>query len=210
MCCVFFTTNIFSPFFWMCKNPSRLWTFWKNSWLSRITRAAYRPVRISCVTTDYVSFSSVIFPVCYEFLHAAFQNSSLRRLTWSLLYVRDGLIWNVFNCRSLNDNNFSGEIPASIGNLKKLYWLDVANNQLSGGIPVSSGNTPGLDLLVNTKHLYVFFIYIKAMTTVFIFSSRWIKTSDFWGTIFSHFGMNRFSGTISPRLFHSKMTLIHV
>ena len=60
-----------------------------------------------------------------------------------------------FHCRSLNSNSFTGSIPPSIGNLLNLYWLDLADNKLSGTIPVSSGTTPGLDMLVNTKHLYV-------------------------------------------------------
>ncbi|KAG5548827.1 hypothetical protein RHGRI_014247 [Rhododendron griersonianum] len=54
---------------------------------------------------------------------------------------------------SLNSNNFSGPIPNSIGNLNILFWLDVTGNQLNGTIPISKGTTPGLDMLVNTKHL---------------------------------------------------------
>lgn len=57
-------------------------------------------------------------------------------------------------CRSLNSNNFIGEIPATIGYLTELYWLDLADNKLTGNIPVSSGSKPGLDMLVHTKHLY--------------------------------------------------------
>ncbi|KAF7126859.1 hypothetical protein RHSIM_Rhsim11G0113700 [Rhododendron simsii] len=55
--------------------------------------------------------------------------------------------------RDLNSNNFSGSIPPSIGNLSNLYVLDLTNNSLSGTIPVSSGTAPGLDKLLNTKHL---------------------------------------------------------
>nr|DAD38792.1 TPA_asm: hypothetical protein HUJ06_013114 [Nelumbo nucifera] len=55
---------------------------------------------------------------------------------------------------SLNSNSFSGEIPPSIGNLSKLYWLDLADNKLTGTIPVSSGGTPGLDMLIHTKHFH--------------------------------------------------------
>lgn len=55
---------------------------------------------------------------------------------------------------SLNENNFTGPVPATIGNMLNLYWLDLADNQLSGSIPVSSGDTPGLDLLVDTKHFH--------------------------------------------------------
>nr|QJR84047.1 CARD1-like protein 2 [Phtheirospermum japonicum] len=79
---------------------------------------------------------------------------------------------------SLNSNNFIGVIPPSIGNLSNLYWLDLADNRLSGTIPVSNGTTPGLDMLVNTKHF--------------------------------HFGKNQLSGAIPPRLFNSKLTLMHL
>uniref|UniRef100_A0A6N2N2A3 Protein kinase domain-containing protein n=1 Tax=Salix viminalis TaxID=40686 RepID=A0A6N2N2A3_SALVM len=79
---------------------------------------------------------------------------------------------------SLNSNGFTGSIPPSIGNLTNLYWLDLADNRLTGTIPVSTATTPGLDLLVNTKHF--------------------------------HLGLNQLSGTIPPKLFSSKMKLIHV
>ncbi|KAL8514166.1 hypothetical protein ACS0TY_013337 [Phlomoides rotata] len=54
---------------------------------------------------------------------------------------------------SLNKNKFSGPIPPTFGLLSNLRWLDIADNQLSGSIPVSSNTTPGLDKLVNTRHL---------------------------------------------------------
>ncbi|GAB2268418.1 hypothetical protein Dimus_003380 [Dionaea muscipula] len=57
-------------------------------------------------------------------------------------------------CSSLNSNGFSGTIPSSIGNLTKLYWLDLTDNEITGSFPVSNATTHGLDLLVNTKHLY--------------------------------------------------------
>ena len=56
-------------------------------------------------------------------------------------------------CRALNSNNFTGRIPPSLGKLTKLYWLDLADNQLLGTIPVSTPTTPGLDLLLKAKHL---------------------------------------------------------
>ncbi|XP_065849484.1 leucine-rich repeat receptor protein kinase HPCA1-like isoform X2 [Euphorbia lathyris] len=55
---------------------------------------------------------------------------------------------------SLNSNGFTGKIPPTIGNLSNLYWLDLADNRLDGTIPVSTGTTPGLDMLVNTKHFH--------------------------------------------------------
>ena len=63
--------------------------------------------------------------------------------------------FTAFNCRSLNSNHFSGQVPPSIGNLSNLLWLDLTNNQLDGPIPVSKGSTPGLDMLFNCRHLYV-------------------------------------------------------
>ncbi|KAH0731788.1 hypothetical protein KY289_002976 [Solanum tuberosum] len=79
---------------------------------------------------------------------------------------------------SLNSNQFTGRIPATIGYLTELHWLDLSDNQIEGNIPVSDGSNPGLDLLVNTEHF--------------------------------HFGKNQLSGEIPARLFHSNMTLTHL
>ncbi|CDY21452.1 BnaC03g27450D [Brassica napus] len=56
---------------------------------------------------------------------------------------------------SLNLNQFSGTIPVSIGRLSKLYWFDIADNQIEGTLPVSNGtSSPGLDMLLETKHFH--------------------------------------------------------
>ncbi|XP_010521415.1 PREDICTED: probable leucine-rich repeat receptor-like protein kinase At5g49770 [Tarenaya hassleriana] len=55
---------------------------------------------------------------------------------------------------SLNSNQFSGRIPPSLGQLSDLYWFDIADNRIEGSIPVSDGTSPGLDMLVNTKHFH--------------------------------------------------------
>ncbi|MQM21186.1 hypothetical protein Taro_054220 [Colocasia esculenta] len=52
--------------------------------------------------------------------------------------------------RSLSSNQFSGQIPPSIGGLSNLYVLDITNNSLTGSIPVS----PGLDRLTNCRHFH--------------------------------------------------------
>lgn len=57
---------------------------------------------------------------------------------------------------SLNLNKFSGTIPASIGRLSKLFWFDIADNQIEGSLPVSDGTSPGLDMLLQTRHLYIY------------------------------------------------------
>ncbi|KAG9130473.1 hypothetical protein Leryth_024789 [Lithospermum erythrorhizon] len=51
-------------------------------------------------------------------------------------------------------NKFSGQIPASIGLLSNLNWLDLADNELEHGIPVSDGKKPGLDMLIHTQHFH--------------------------------------------------------
>ncbi|XP_047982293.1 leucine-rich repeat receptor protein kinase HPCA1-like isoform X2 [Salvia hispanica] len=55
---------------------------------------------------------------------------------------------------SLNSNGFIGGIPRKIGKLSHLYWLDLADNKLTGTIPVSNGTSPGLDMLLKTKHFH--------------------------------------------------------
>ena len=60
-----------------------------------------------------------------------------------------------YYCRSLNSNKFNGSIPPSIGNLSKLDWLDLTDNDIEGPIPVSNEHTSGLDMLILCKHLCV-------------------------------------------------------
>ena len=114
-------------------------------------------------------------------------------------------------CRSLNSNGFTGSIPPSIGNLTSLYLLDLADNRLTGTIPVSTATTPGLDLLVHTKHLYV--RSLRAILLIAAFLLQMIPFTMFVDTlkpIYSHLGLNQLSGTIPPKLFSSEMKLIHV
>ncbi|KAG6778399.1 hypothetical protein POTOM_018261 [Populus tomentosa] len=72
---------------------------------------------------------------------------------------------------SLNSNGFTGSIPPSLGNLDNLYWLDLADNRLTGTIPVSTGTTPGLDLLVNTKHFHLGLNQLSGQIPPKLFSS---------------------------------------
>ena len=50
---------------------------------------------------------------------------------------------------SLSSNQLTGAIPASIGTLTKINWLDLRDNQLTGSIPESIGN------LINVVDLYL-------------------------------------------------------
>ncbi|XP_062118240.1 receptor like protein 27-like [Humulus lupulus] len=47
----------------------------------------------------------------------------------------------------LSSNNFSGQIPESIGSLKALYSLNLSNNALTGHIPPSLGTLTELESL---------------------------------------------------------------
>ncbi|KAL9273008.1 Leucine-rich repeat receptor protein kinase HPCA1-like protein [Drosera capensis] len=55
---------------------------------------------------------------------------------------------------ALNSNYLTGGIPPSLGNLSNVYWLDFSDNQLTGPLPVSTKTSPGLDLLLKTKHFH--------------------------------------------------------
>ncbi|KAK8646190.1 hypothetical protein V6N13_119984 [Hibiscus sabdariffa] len=95
---------------------------------------------------------------------------------------------------SLNSNGFTGSIPRSIGNLSNLYWLDLADNQLGGEIPVSDGPaTPGLDLLINTKHFHFGQNQISGPIPSKLFSSE-------MNLIHALFDSNRLSGALPSTL----------
>src|SRR3954454_14841655 len=61
--------------------------------------------------------------------------------TWYGITVSDSRVITI----NLDANNLSGTLPASIGNLVNLEYLDFWNNQLSGTIPSSIGNLVNLE-----------------------------------------------------------------
>ncbi|KAF3561064.1 hypothetical protein DY000_02015549 [Brassica cretica] len=74
---------------------------------------------------------------------------------------------------SLNLNQFSGRIPASIGRLSDLYWFDIADNQIEGTLPVSNGtSSPGLDMLLETKHFHFGKNKLSGVIPETLFSSK--------------------------------------
>ncbi|KAJ0975549.1 hypothetical protein J5N97_017514 [Dioscorea zingiberensis] len=118
---------------------------------------------------------------------------------------------------ALNSNKFTGTIPASLGSLSNLYWLDLADNQLSGQLPISSGTSPGLDLLVNTKHFHFNKNQLSGTVPARLFSSKMtlihllFDGNNFTGKIPSTVGLvqslealrldkNGFNGTVPPSI----------
>nr|KAJ0200855.1 hypothetical protein LSAT_V11C600319320 [Lactuca sativa] len=53
----------------------------------------------------------------------------------------------IYSFMDLSDNRFSGEIPASLGNLESLKVLNISYNNISGLIPVSFGNLKDVESL---------------------------------------------------------------
>ncbi|KAJ9550439.1 hypothetical protein OSB04_014484 [Centaurea solstitialis] len=92
-----------------------------------------------------------------EALKDAWQNTRLNWVdgsepcdgTWVGITCTDDRVTSM----SLNLNGFTGHIPASIGKLEKLSWLDLSQNNLIGSIPVSNGIKSGLDMLTSAIHL---------------------------------------------------------
>src|SRR5699024_6346060 len=54
----------------------------------------------------------------------------------------------------LYKNNLRGELPASIGNLDKVVYLNTKNNHLSGHIPMEIGNMASLEWLILAGRTY--------------------------------------------------------
>ncbi|KFK27543.1 hypothetical protein AALP_AA8G397000 [Arabis alpina] len=95
---------------------------------------------------------------------------------------------------SLNSNQFSGTIPASIGQLSKLYWFDITDNQIEGKLPISNGtSSPGLDMLLDTKHFHFGQNKLSGDIPETLFSSKMTL-------IHVLFNENRFTGKIPDSL----------
>ncbi|TQD77023.1 hypothetical protein C1H46_037469 [Malus baccata] len=98
--------------------------------------------------------------------------------------------------------SFTGSIPSELGNLKELTFLALNTNNFTGSIPASLGklsNLYWLDLADNQLTGP-----IPVSTAVAPGLDQLVKAKHF------HFNQNQLSGIIHPRLFSSKMVLIHI
>ncbi|KAF3779585.1 putative leucine-rich repeat receptor-like protein kinase [Nymphaea thermarum] len=95
---------------------------------------------------------------------------------------------------ALNNNKLTGQIPPSFGKLSNVYWLDFADNMLSGTLPISSGNTPGLDMLLKTKHFHFNRNQLSGTVPESLFSSKMIL-------IHLDLSNNSFDASVAPSWF---------
>ncbi|XP_047321606.1 leucine-rich repeat receptor protein kinase HPCA1-like isoform X2 [Impatiens glandulifera] len=98
--------------------------------------------------------------------------------------------------------SFSGEIPDTFGSLEQLVTLSLTSNDLTGPIPPSLGNLKMLHWLDVAENRLTGTIPVSTATSPGL--DQLVNTKHF------HFGGNQLSGTIPPTLFNSNMTLIHL
>lgn len=97
---------------------------------------------------------------------------------------------------------FTGRIPDEIGSLQHLEFLSLNSNNFAGPIPPSIGNLSNLTWLDLADNQLDGSIPVSSGTTPGLDMLH--KALHF------HLGQNKLSGQIPPKLFSSKMTLIHV
>ncbi|TQD84896.1 hypothetical protein C1H46_029509 [Malus baccata] len=98
--------------------------------------------------------------------------------------------------------SFSGIIPSELGKLGQLTFLALNTNNFTGTIPASLGNLSNLYWLDLADNQLTGPLPVSSGTTPGL--DQLFKAQHF------HLNQNQLSGTIPPRLFSSKMTLIHV
>jgi Leucine-rich repeat (LRR) protein len=102
---------------------------------------------------------------------------------WYGITVENGHVTKIY----LQDNNLSGSIPVSIGDLGLLSELDLSINSLSGPLPASIGN------LTSMTHMYIFLANLtgtipSSIGNLVNLLELHLDKNDFTGTIPSEFG----------------------
>ncbi|KAK3430973.1 hypothetical protein EUGRSUZ_E02192, partial [Eucalyptus grandis] len=86
--------------------------------------------------SSYIAFRQV--GVEYDYSMTITNKGILMKYERILVYL---------NMIDLSSNNFTGEIPNSVGSLTKLHMLNLSNNALTGSIPLSLANLTKLESL---------------------------------------------------------------
>ncbi|KAJ0453948.1 putative leucine-rich repeat domain superfamily [Helianthus annuus] len=104
----------------------------------------------------------------------------------------------IYTSIDLSDNNFEGEIPDTIGQLRSLLFLNLSHNSLSGSIPTHLSNLVQLQHLDLSSNKLVGDIPQQLTSLTFLadvnFSQNQLKGAIPKGGQFNTFGISSFKG----------------
>lgn len=86
----------------------------------------------------------------------------------------------------LTGNNLHGEIPAAVGNLSNLAFLDLSNNHIHGQIPASIGRISTLEEIVLSSNKGLAGSLPASMTTLGEVTVLDIAETNVCASAFSH------------------------
>ena len=72
--------------------------------------------------------------------------------TWSNVFIENGRVSRL----QLSNNRLTGNLPASLGNLSGLVYIDCSHNKLSGAIPLTLNNLPLFSFIVLNDNRFTF------------------------------------------------------
>lgn len=82
------------------------------------------------------------------------KNANRLKVNWKkVIQVLSSNSYDFYSLLDLSQNKLSGDIPASLGNLKGVKQLNISNNRLSGNIPQSFRDLESIETLIK-QHLW--------------------------------------------------------